>query len=113
MHFCARKIARTRTFDTAPDGGAHVQFCEQRWGRFPSLTHLIIHGASQAQAEELLEQVSKRLGACQLRVNKTKTQLVYCKDNQRKGVHQQVSFAFLGYSVYPIRFRSQLDGRVR
>ena len=74
---------------------------------------IIIHCASQAQAEELLEQVSKRLEACKLRVNKTKTQIVYCKDYQRKGVHQQVRFDFLGYSFEPIRFRSQLDGRVR
>ena len=74
---------------------------------------IIIHCASQAQAEELLEQVSKRLVACQLSVNTTKTQLVYCKDYQRNGAHQHVRFDFLGYSFYPIRFRSQLDGRIR
>ena len=38
---------------------------------------------------------------------------MYCKDYQRKGVHQPVRFDFLGYSFEPIRFRSQLDGRVR
>ena len=73
----------------------------------------IIHCASQGQAEKLLEQVTKRLKACKLDLNRAKTQLVYCKDYRRKGKHRKVRFDFLGYSFRPIRFRSQIDGRVK
>ena len=68
---------------------------------------VIIHCTSQAQAEKLLEQVTKRLEAYKLSLNEEKTQIVYCKDYRRRVEHQKVRFDFLGYSFQPIRFRNR------
>lgn len=45
----------------------------------------LIHCRSKAQAEQLLGAVRERLRQCGLELHPTKTKLVYCKDDDRRG----------------------------
>lgn len=36
-----------------------------------------------------------------LELNRDKTRIVYCKDADRKGIHEYTSFDFLGYTFRP------------
>ena len=42
-----------------------------------------------------------RLAECQLELHPTKTRIVYCKDDRRKGSYPNVKFDFLGYEFRP------------
>lgn len=64
---------------------------------------IVIHCKSEAEAEELLRAVRKRLSECKLRVNEEKTKIVYCKDGKRKERYGVCKFDFLGYSFQPRR----------
>lgn len=61
----------------------------------------VIHCATEAQAQELKEALGKRLEACGLQMHPDKTKIVYCKDSNRKGDHEENSFDFLGYGFQP------------
>lgn len=61
----------------------------------------VIHCKSQKQAEQVLTLVSQRLADCGLQIHPDKTRIVYCKDCNRKGEHEQIKFTFLGYSFRP------------
>ena len=62
---------------------------------------VIVHCKSQTEAEQLLDSIVVRLGACGLQVNREKTKIVYCKDaNRRKDVNS-FKFTFLGYEFRP------------
>lgn len=43
----------------------------------------IIHCKTQAETEEILEKLKKRLKECKLELHPTKTKMVYCKDKDR------------------------------
>lgn len=62
----------------------------------------IIHCRDMKEAEGLKAALSKRLEACGLELHPEKTQIVYCKDSNRrqKGV-RKMSFDFLGYTFKP------------
>ncbi len=59
---------------------------------------IVVHGASQKHAEDLLGAISARLAACGLTVNQEKTRIVYCQDDRRGGDHRPRQFDFLGYT---------------
>ena len=40
---------------------------------------------------------------CGLQMHPTKTKIVYCKDNRRRGDYPNVTFDFLGYQFRPRR----------
>lgn len=61
----------------------------------------IVHCYSRAQAEDILLKLAKRLGQCGLELHPGKTKVVYCKDSNRKGNDENVSFTFLGYTFMP------------
>jgi group II intron reverse transcriptase/maturase len=67
---------------------------------------IAIHCASQEQAKQVLEAVRGRLKECRLELNEQKTQIVCCRDSNRKGKYEQVSFDFLGYTFKPRRAQS-------
>lgn len=70
----------------------------------------ICHCSSKEEAERMKEAVKKRLSECKLELNETKTKIVYCKDANRKGSHDQIKFDFLGYTFQPRKsenFRGQ------
>ena len=62
---------------------------------------VICHCKSKAQAEWLLASIEKRLAECKLELNLRKTQIVYCKDDRRKGRYPRVKFDFLGFTFQP------------
>ncbi len=62
---------------------------------------IVIHCQSKAEAVSLLELVKARLLKFGLEVHPEKTKIVYCKDDIRKGNHENESFSFLSYSFQP------------
>lgn len=61
----------------------------------------ICHCKSEQEAQSLLQAISQRLESCKLKLNITKTKVVYCKDANRKKEHPEYSFDFLGYTFRP------------
>jgi len=85
----------------------HYVFDDYMVKEFPSIPWAryaddgIAHCVSQKQAEYLLEQLKERFVKCGLELNLEKTKIVYCKDDDRKGDHDNTSFDFLGYTFRP------------
>jgi RNA-directed DNA polymerase len=63
----------------------------------------LCHCANEAEAQSLLRAIKQRLQACKLEVNESKTNIVYCKDSNRKEEHPFYQFNFLGYCFRPRR----------
>lgn len=61
----------------------------------------LAHCESEAEARYLLTQLKQRFGECGLTLHPDKTRIAYCKDGQRKGLYDHVSFDFLGYTFRP------------
>jgi len=66
----------------------------------------LIHCKSKAQAEQVLAAVRERLGQCGLELHPTKTKVVYCKDDDRRGSYELHRFDFLGYTFQPRRAKN-------
>ena len=47
----------------------------------------------------MLEGIRSRLDDCGLEVHPTKTKIVYCKDDDRRGKYERIKFDFLGYTL--------------
>ena len=67
----------------------------------------IAHCRSMKEAEKLHESLRERFAACGLELHPTKTRIVYCKDDDRKGNYPVTSFDFLGYTFRPRRSKSR------
>ena len=61
----------------------------------------LVHCDTLHQAEELLDKLKERFAECGLQLHLKKTQIVYCKDSNRKGKYPNQSFDFLGYTFRP------------
>jgi len=68
---------------------------------------VLVHCVSEAQARYVLGAIRKRLAECGLELHPIKTKLVYCKDDDRWGDYEHVSFDFLGYTFQPRRARNR------
>jgi RNA-directed DNA polymerase len=68
---------------------------------------VIIHAKSQAQAEQVLEAVRRRLRECHLELHPEKTKVVYCQDDDRRGQYEHIKFDFLGYTFRPRRAKNR------
>jgi len=68
---------------------------------------ILVHCASQAQAARLLVAIGGRLKQCGLDLHPTKCRIVYCKDDNRRGQHEHISFDFLGYTFRPRTAKSR------
>jgi RNA-directed DNA polymerase len=62
---------------------------------------VIVHARSERDARLLRDAIAERLAECGLELNERKTRIVYCKDADRRGSHEQTSFDFLGYTFRP------------
>ena len=62
---------------------------------------IVIHCKSKTEAEDLLSQISERMQEYSLTLHPEKTKIVYCKNYQRNGKHDNESFTFLSYSFQP------------
>ena len=58
----------------------------------------LLHCRTKQQAEKILYELTKRLAECKLEIHPGKTKIIYCKDANRKGNHQNSEFTFLGYT---------------
>jgi RNA-directed DNA polymerase len=67
----------------------------------------IVHCRSRREAEEVLAAIRDRLSQCGLELHPTKTRIVYCKDDDRPGEHEHITFNFLGYTFQPRRARNR------
>lgn len=68
---------------------------------------VIVHCRSHEEARSVLEAIRGRLAGCGLALHPTKTKIVYCKDDNRRGDYEQVQFDFLGYGFQPRRAKTR------
>ena len=61
----------------------------------------VIHCVSERQARLVRAAVARRLAEVGLELHPDKTRIVYCKDSNRQGSYEQVSFTFCGYTFRP------------
>jgi len=71
----------------------------------------VLHCKSKEEAEMVVKKVDERFRQCGLELHPEKTQIVYCRDINRKSDYPVHSFTFLGYTFRP---RKSMDkyGRV-
>jgi hypothetical protein len=69
----------------------------------------LVHCRTEQQAEALKAELQARLAECHLAMHPTKTKVVYCKDEKRKGKYPNVKFDFLGYSFRPRLVQNSRD----
>ena len=58
----------------------------------------VCHCSSEYQARRLQVELERRFAECGLALHSDKTQIVYCKDNARRGPYPNQKFDFLGYT---------------
>jgi RNA-directed DNA polymerase len=59
---------------------------------------IVAHCEDEEQAQDLRTLIAERLGALGLELHPDKTKIVFCKDANRRGESEHVSFDFLGYT---------------
>ena len=85
----------------------HYVFDDYMVKEFPSIPWAryaddgIAHCVSLKQAQYLRKRLEERFVKCGLEIHPTKTKIVYCKDDDRKGDYENTSFDFLGYTFRP------------
>jgi len=62
---------------------------------------IVVHCQSEKQVREIHQNVADRLRNCGLELHPEKTKVVYCKDANRRGNYDTISFDFLGYQFRP------------
>ena len=70
----------------------------------------LVHCRNEQQAEALMVELAERLAVCGLQMHPTKTKIVYCKDQRRKGKYPNVIFDFLGYQFRPRLVANKQEG---
>lgn len=72
---------------------------------------IVTHCKSERQARFVLGAISERMASLGLKLNSGKTQVVYCKDSNRRGSHEHERFDFLGFTFRP-RSAKRKDGEL-
>ena len=72
----------------------------------------VIHCVSERQARLVREAVARRLVEVGLELHPDKTRIVYCKDSNRRGSYEEISFTFCGYTFRPRRTANKRTGEV-
>jgi RNA-directed DNA polymerase len=67
----------------------------------------IVHCRSREEAETVLAAIRDRFAECSLELHPMKTKIVYCKDADRPGEHEEIKFDFLGYTFQPRRAKNR------
>ena len=68
----------------------------------------VIHCRTEAEAKDILANVTERLKHCGIEIHPDKTRIVYCKDGKRRGQYANRQFDFLGYLRHEVAIRSCL-----
>ena len=58
----------------------------------------LVHCKTKREAEMILSYLQSRFINCGLELHPKKTKIVYCKDQSRKGTHEETMFDFLGFT---------------
>lgn len=67
----------------------------------------LVHCSSKDEADHILEQLKVRMQECKLEIHPDKTSIVYCKDSNRKEIHENIEFTFLGYTFRPRKAKAR------
>jgi group II intron reverse transcriptase/maturase len=67
----------------------------------------VVHCVSKAEAQKVLAALSNRMEEVGLRLHPDKTRIVYCKDGNRRGSHENTAFTFLGYDFQARKARNR------
>jgi group II intron reverse transcriptase/maturase len=70
----------------------------------------VIHCVSERQARQVREALARRLVEVGLELHPDKTTIVYCKDSNRRGTYEHVSFVFCGYAFRPRKTANKRRG---
>lgn len=68
---------------------------------------VIAHCRTKSEAEELLKAIELRFCNCELKINKEKTKIIYCKDSNRRQNYPAYQFDFLGYTFRPRKAKNK------
>jgi|HubBroStandDraft_5_1064220.scaffolds.fasta_scaffold37300_3 RNA-directed DNA polymerase len=71
---------------------------------------VVIHCVSERQVRYLRTVLASRLVEVGLELHPDKTRIVYCKDSNRRGNYEQVSFVFCGYAFRPRQAANKKKG---
>ena len=74
-------------------------FPHLRWCRYAD--DGLVHCRTEREARAVWEALTSRMAECRLELHPTKTKIVYCRDDRRKGKYENVAFDFLGYCFRP------------
>jgi RNA-directed DNA polymerase len=67
----------------------------------------IVHCRTEAEAQEVRATFAARLEECRLELHPEKTNIVYCKNDNRGGNYPNEKFDFLGYTFRPRRSKNR------
>ena len=81
------------------------RYSQNPWARYADDGR--VHCRTREEAGKLREELMKRFVECKLELHPDKTRIVYCKDDDRRGDHPNISFDFLGYTFRPRRAKNK------
>ena len=67
----------------------------------------IVHCRTETEAQRMKTAIGTRLADCKLELHPSKTRIVYCKDEDRKGNYPVEKFDFLGYTFRARRSKNR------
>jgi RNA-directed DNA polymerase len=73
----------------------------------PLADDAIVHCRTEAEAQEVRAAIAARFEECGLELHPEKTQIVYCKDGDRRRTYPNEKFDFLGYTFRPRRSKNR------
>ena len=85
-------------------------FPHLRWCRYAD--DGLVHCRTEKEARAVWDALNSRMTECRLELHPTKTKIVYCRDNRRKGNYENVAFDFLGYCFRPRSVKGPVSQRM-
>src|SRR5580692_2838627 len=67
----------------------------------------IVHCRTEVEAQQVRAAIAARLRECGLELHPEKTQIVYCKDDDRRRTYPNEKFDFLGYTFRPRKSKNR------
>jgi RNA-directed DNA polymerase len=71
---------------------------------------IVVHCKTEAEAQNFQKVIAKRLAECELELHPSKTKIVYCKDDNRRGKYPNEKFDFLGYTFRARKSKNRYGG---
>ena len=83
-------------------GGSYPQLRFERYA-----DDAIVHCRTEAEAQKVRAAIAARLQDCRLELHPQKTEIVYCRDDDRRRDYPNEKFDFLGYTFRPRRSKNR------